>query len=318
MEQPKEKPISRAVTQEERDRLVLEIIGKMQANYVPGLDLVITPQNVYQEARRKGRAELEAFMDRLLLPGSRVDGLDHAEQCLADLRAGRHVLFLPEHRGNFDVPSFNNLLRREGAAYEEILDRLIYIAGRKLNESSETIKMFTEKYSRLVIVPRRDFPKEKPAETGEETRERKEFEKYAARINFAAFRLLIQLKNAGHIFVLYPLGGRLKPDADTLPVRETASYLARFDRAYPISMEGNTLPPEERMEDERPLPDKVIFRFGPPLDCKAFLAGEKARYKAQLSAGRLSGDMDYEQFTVNRIMEMLENLRLKGNYGNPA
>lgn len=305
-------------TREQRDLLALDIIKQMQVTYEPGQDRLITPENVYQPARIAGRDTLEAFMERLLLPGSGVQGLNHLEHCLEELRAGRHVIFLPEHRGNFDVPTFNYLLRREHPKYGEILERLVYIAGRKLNESSELVKMFTEKYSRLVIVPRRELPLPRLGESEAERREREENEHTAARINRSAFRRLLRLKQQGHIFVLYPLGGRWKSDADNVPVRETVSYLSKFDTAYLLSMEGNTLPPEERMEDERPTTDRVVFRFGPPLDCLAFLAAEKARFDSEQAAGRIAAGLDLEQFTVNRIMVMLENLRQTGEYGEPA
>ncbi len=303
------------LSKEQRDLLVLELVQQIQATYEPGQDRRITPENVYQPARTGGRETLEGFMERLLLPGSGVEGLDHLDHCLEALRAGRHVIFLPEHRGNFDVPTFNFLLRREHPRYGDILERLIYIAGRKLNESSDMIKMFTEKYSRLVIVPRRELPQPRAGESQAERAERERNEQSAARINRAAFRQLLRLKKQGHIFVLYPLGGRWKPDADNVPVKETTSYLRGFDTAYLISMEGNTLPPEERMEDERPVLDRVVFRVGPPLDCRDFLAEEKARYEADLAAGRIDATMDPEQFTVNRIMVMLENLRRGDDYG---
>jgi hypothetical protein len=311
-------PEYRTLTQQELNLLALELIQTLQRTYEPGRDRVITPDNVYQPLREAGRAELEAFMERVLAPGSAVEGVAHLEHCLAGLAAGRCVLFLPEHRGNLDAPSFSVLLRRSYPRADEILKRLIYIAGRKLNESSDLIKMFTEKYSRLVIVPRRDFPPERADATAEERAAREEFVAYAARINRAAFRALVRLKKAGHIFVLFPLGGRLKPDADNRPVRETTSYLHSFDTAYLISMQGNTLPPGERMEDERPIQSKVVFRVGPPLDCKPFLAAERRRFEAAQRAGRLAPGADYEQEVVEHIMAMLEHLRLHGSYGPSA
>ncbi|MEE8434997.1 MAG: hypothetical protein V3S64_09440 [bacterium] len=313
-----EKQVRRHWDSEERKRLGLEIIQEMLRYYEPGQDRIITPDNVYQEGRPEGREVLEAFMDRLLEPGSAAEGLEHLEQCLGDLEAGLSILFLSEHRGNFDVPSFNNLIKREDPRFGEILKRIIYIAGRKLNESSDLVKMFTEKYSRLVIVPRREYPRARPGETKAEIKDREAFEHYAARINRAAFRQMLRLRKSGYIFVLYPLGGRLKFGADNVPVRETVSYLSRFDRAYLVSMEGNTLPIEDRMEDERPLPDKVIFRFGAPLDTKAFLADQQRRFEQERAQGNLPEPMDTEQYTVNRIMTMLENLRLTGTYDNQS
>lgn len=314
MEHPKNKPESGDWDRERRLRAVMAIIQEVRKYYEPGQDRVITPDNVYQEGRPEGRDVFEACMDPLLKPGSTVQGLEHLEQCLEDLKAGLSILFLPEHRGNFDVPTFNNLVKREDPKFGEVLKRMIYIAGRKLNESSDQVKMFTEKYSRLVIVPRRDYPQAKLEETQTEIEEREAFEQYAARINRAAFKQMLRLRKSGFIFVLYPLGGRWKAGEDNVPVRETVSYLSRFDRAYLVSMEGNTLPPDQRMEEELPLPDKVIFRFGAPLDCKDFLADQQRRFEHERAQGHLPEDLDTEQYTVNRIMTMLENLRLTGTY----
>ena len=318
MERPAEKPAYRTLSQRELEGLALQLIQALQRSYEPGRDRVITPDNVYQPGREAGRADLEAFMEHVLAPGSGVEGVQHLDRCLADLAAGRHVLFLAEHRGNLDVPSFSVLLQRAYPRAQEILRRLVYIAGRKLNESSDFIKMFSEKYSRLVIVPRRDFP---PEPVGGSEKEREEFEsfrQYATRINRAAFRELVRLKKAGHIFVLFPLGGRLKPDADNRPVRETTSYLHSFDTAHLVSMDGNALPPEARMEDERPIQAKVVFRIGPALDCKAFLAAERERFEARRGSGELPPEADYEQEVVEHIMTMLERLRLHGDYGAPS
>lgn len=306
------------LSQADLNLLTLDVIQKLQQSYEPGKDRIVTPENVYQPGVAAGRAELEAFVLRLFLPGSRVEGVEHFDEVLARIRAGRSVLFMAEHRGNLDAPSFHSLLRREHPRVHEILDRLVYVAGRKLNESSDFIKMFTEKYSRLVIVPKRDLPKPKANETAAEREARDRYEKEAARINRAAFRELVRHKKEGMIFVLFPLGGRLKPDADNVPVRESTSYVRAFDCACLISMEGNTLPPAPRMEDERPLQAKVVFRAGPLLDCKAFLAEQKALFDAAVQAGALPQDADLDQFVVENIMAMLANLRLTGSYGRPV
>ncbi|MDH4247830.1 MAG: hypothetical protein OEW39_08440 [Deltaproteobacteria bacterium] len=302
---------------EQLGMLLLKTIQELSKTYQPGKDRVISPENVFQQAVITGRDVLEHFQLKLFKPGSGVEGLEHLDQCLADLRAGRSVLFLPEHRGNFDVPSFHALLRREAPRYHDVLDRLVYVAGRKLNESSDLVKMFTEKYSRLVIVPKRDYPPEKENESPQERQHREDYEKTASRINRAAFREMLRLKKEGRIFVLFPTGGRIKAGFDNQPVREATSYIEGFDRAYLVSMEGNTLPPAERMEDERPVQEKIVFRVGPGLDTGDFLTGERQRYDVQKAAGRIPESLDKDLFAMRRVMAMLEHLRLHGNYGSP-
>jgi glycerol-3-phosphate O-acyltransferase len=272
-------------------------------NYIPGRDRHITPSNVFQPGNQANRPVILDFLDRLLLSGSRILGLRHLDLCLAQLDAGRRILFLVEHAGNFDVPAFYALLRREAPRYQLILERLIYIAGRKLNEESELVKMYTEIFSRLVIVPRRELPTEHPEEDDVQRATRIAKEKEAATINRAAFRKMADLKRQGHIFVLFPLGGRWKEGEENLPVRETTSYLKAFDFAYPISMEGNPLPATAGpMEAEVPVQAKVVFHVGAPVTCDDYLTASRLLWEASGSP------LDFEQFTVNRVMDLLHEL----------
>lgn len=308
---PTEVPL---LTPDALDRLTLDTAQRLTAVSEVGKDRVITPHNVYQPAVLAGRDLLREMMNKVLLPGSKVEGLEHLDDCLARLERGESVIFLPEHRGNMDVLAFYTLLEREHPRYGAILDRLVYIAGRKLNESSQQIKMFTERYSRLVIVPKRELPQRRDDETPEELKAREEIERHAAPINRAAFREMVRLKREGMILVLFPLGGRYKPGQDNTPVKETTSYLSSFDTAYLVSMDGNPLPPQPRMEDERPVQVEVLFRVSPALDTAAFLAAQKKIYAAQVAAHQIPAELDYEQHTVNHLMTMLERLRLEGSF----
>ena len=303
----------RRYTQDELNLFALDLVQKVQSTYVPDRDRKITTENVYQPAVLEGRDHLEAFCSQMFLPGSGIEGVEHLEDCLERMKQGQAILFLPEHRGNLDTPSFYALMRRHSPRFDEILERLVYVAGRKLNESSDFIKMFTEKYSRLVIVPRRDLPAPKPGETPEEAAQREANEHEAGQINRAAFRELVRLRKQGKIFVLFPMGGRLKPGADNVPVKETISYMNAFDVCYPLSMEGNILPPGEQMEDERPIQCKVVYRFGRALESKHFMPEQRKIHQQAMEAGS-TVEPDPEQFAVNRLMRMLEQLRLTGDY----
>jgi glycerol-3-phosphate O-acyltransferase len=309
-------PAPPALSREELERLSLGIIGELARAYRPPTERRVTPERVHQPAVPTARTALEAFQLKLFLPGSGVEGLPHLERCLEAMARARTILFLADHRGNLDVPSFNSLVRSAGRRYEPILDKLIYIAGRKLNESSDLVNMFAEQYSRLVVVPRREFPPEIANPAPEERAQREEFEKEARRINRAAFRAMEKLKRAGHIFVLFPTGGRIKPGEHNQPVPETTSYLRTFDTAFLISMEGNTLPPLERMEDERPIQAKVLYRVGPALDTESFLDELKAAFNSADRAPASTGTEapDFDTFAVQRIMTMLANLREQGRY----
>ncbi len=292
-------PLSRASLR----RLVEQTTKRLWAHHVPGKDRRITQENVYQPGNRWNLPVILDLMEQLLLPGSGLQGSAHLDHCLEQLDAGKRILFLSEHAGNFDVPCFFYLVERASPRYRRILDRLIYIAGRKLNEESELVKMYTEIFSRIVIVPRRELPGPRDDEREAEREARLAEERAAAAINRAAFRRMAQLKRKGHIFCLFPLGGRPKGDQENLPVKETTSYLKAFDFAYPIAMVGNPLPATAGpMAAELPVQDRVIFRVGAPIACAEYLVASRRLWEASGSP------LDFEQFTVNRVMDLLDEL----------
>ena len=53
----------------------------------------------------------------------------------------------------------------KGPQYQGYTGRLVFIAGRKLNEDSDIVKTFSEIFSRVVIVPNREIPPETDDET---------------------------------------------------------------------------------------------------------------------------------------------------------
>lgn len=269
-----------------------------------GGDRRITPENVYQAGRRENLDLVLSLQDRLLLPGSGFEGLEHLDEALARYKEGKRLIVLLEHKGNFDVPAFHFLLRREDPRYRLLLDRLVYVAGRKLNEESELVRRFTEVFSRLVIVPRREIPAPKSGETPEEEAARTEATTEAVRINRAAFRKMFNLIEEGAIVGLFPLGGRPKANLSPVPVKETTTYLKHFDWMLMAGMEGNTLPVGSgRMAEEIPRRDRVVFRVAPPRPCVDYLEEAKATYAAVAPQ-----DIDFEQFTANRIVEELGRL----------
>ena len=79
-------------------------------------------------------------------------------------------------------------------------------------------------------------------------------------------------------------------------------------------MEGNLLPPQPKMEDERPIQDKVVFRMGRALETGAFLAEQRDIFDQAGAEGKLPAEPDFEQFAVERIMTMLDSLRVDGNF----
>jgi len=285
--------------QDDTGALALTYYEKMRANYHSDENRKITPENVYQEGVRHNYDLFIELVDRLMLPGSHVKGAENLNKTLSLLKKKKSVLFLMKHLGNFDVPCFYSLLSRTGPEYKEILDRLVFIAGRKLNEDSPEVKTFTEIFSRLVIVPNREIPAEKENETAEKKADREAALKEANLINRAALRMMIKLKKKGRIIALFPMGGRPKPwlKEKNGGVKETTSYMRLFDFVHFIRMEGNIMPVGDEMKDEQPRRDRVVFSISDPLPASVYLEESRTLFENQTEQS------DFDQFNVNRVMD---------------
>jgi glycerol-3-phosphate O-acyltransferase len=269
---------------------------KMKANYCSAENQKITPANVFQEGIRHNYDLFIELVDRLMLPGSRVEGAKHLTKALSLIEQKRSILFLMKHVGNFDVPCFYSLLSREGTPYQDILDRIVFIAGRKLNEDSMFVKTYTEIFSRLVIVPNRDIPQETPSESPEQKSHRETVIKEASLINRAALRMMIQLKKEGRIIVLFPMGGRPKSWLKEKGVKETTSYMKLFDYVNFIEMKGNLMPVGRDMTEESPQQDKIVFLISEPVLTKTYLEESRKLFEMQTE------ETDFDQFNVDRVM----------------
>ncbi len=80
---------------------------------------VVTDKNVYQEGHPANKPLMRRIVGDLLLPGSRIDGLEHLLELHALALRKKFCLVLMEHYSNFDLPNFFELLeqqrcRREG------------------------------------------------------------------------------------------------------------------------------------------------------------------------------------------------------------
>lgn len=287
--------------QDDISSLAVTYYEKMRANYHNDDNLKITPENVFQKGIRHNYGLFMELVDTLMLPGSCVKGAENLLKTLSLLKEENSVLFLMKHLGNFDVPCFYSLLSREGRPYQDILDRLVFIAGRKLNEDSPIVKTFTEIFSRLIVVPNREIPQKPDHETHEQKVHRKTVVKEATRINRAALREMMKLKKQGHIIVLFPMGGRPKPwlNETNNGVKETTSYMRLFDWVHFIGMTGNLIPVGDEMKDEKPRQDTIIFTVSEPIPAEAYLEESRRLFKRQTDTD------DFDQFNVNRVMKAI-------------
>ncbi|AEJ60545.1 phospholipid/glycerol acyltransferase [Spirochaeta thermophila DSM 6578] len=258
----------------------------------------ITPETVWQPANLEIRPYIHRIIEELLLPGSRIEGLEHLYALHEEARKGKSCLLLVEHYSNFDLPVLVYLLEKQGGERgRQVADAIVAIAGLKLNEANPLVKAFTEAYSRIVIYPSRSLSRLDPVKMSQELLK-------SRAINRAAMHELIRRKHSGYITLVFPAGTRYRPGKPETKrgVKEIDSYLRSFDLVSFVGIAGNILrinPDDERMEDDLVVEDKVVTLVSPPEDAQQF------RSSVRETAPHLA---DKKQWVVDKIMERLEEL----------
>ena len=241
---------------------------KMKKNSKMYEDTEITPENIYQIAHKANRDLLYESVVFDHLPGSTILGVENIIKLYELASIGKSCLILSEHVSNFDVPSmFVRFYDYPDKKIKEIFEKIIFIAGVKLNENP-LVKLFTEMFTRIVIFPARSLVK---------IQDNEEYKKeliLAKKINLRATRMIKELRTQGNIFVMYPAGTRYRPwiPETKKAIKETASYLASFDYFCCASINGNNMPPMEHedMTKEKIVKDVIVFSFGEVKNAKEF------------------------------------------------
>ncbi|HPY03302.1 MAG TPA: hypothetical protein PK419_10925, partial [Spirochaetota bacterium] len=233
----------------------LQSIPKMMMNSQMNENNTISPDNVYQPAIKNNRELLAELMREGHLPGSDVAGYENILKLEKLADEGKSCIIFSEHVSNMDVPSmFIRFKDHPEKRMESVFEKLIFIAGVKLNQNP-VVKLFAEMFTRVVIFPIRGLSKI----SGEE------FD-LAKKINLRATKHIMELKNKGNIFVLYPAGTRRRDwDADSMKgMKETMAYLSIFDYFCCCSINGNNMIPQEHedMTKEAYEEDVIIFSIG--------------------------------------------------------
>jgi glycerol-3-phosphate O-acyltransferase len=257
----------------------------------------ITEHNVYQEAAPEILPFVDRMIDGYILPGSGMSGMEHLEDLYEKARSGKSCLLFLEHYSNLDLPQFSYLARKEGETGKKAADRVVAIAGRKLNEDSSTVAAFAAAYTRIVIYPSRalmDLDAEK---------DRAELIRSNA-INRAAMKTLNKIKYEGRLILVFPAGTRFRPwdPGSRRGVREIDSYIKSFDYFCPVGIAGELLHIRQGdMMDDFISQDVVRYAVGPVHDCREF------RSKAR-EAAEAAGIEDKKQAAVDELMKVLDGV----------
>jgi glycerol-3-phosphate O-acyltransferase len=255
----------------------------------PDLFAVTTPDIVFQEAQKQNRDRFTAIIEDLLLPGSRVEGVENLRELHALAAQGHPALVVSAHASNFDVPALYALLKRQGEA--ALFEDIIFIAGRKLTECCKSVKSMAETFSRVVISAKTPNMSEQEVSV-------------ALAINKAAQRKIAELQGQGKVFLLYPTGTRSRAGVPRTHrgLREIYNYLRKFEYCVACGMQGNILPPRDDVDmiDEFPRRDTMVFTFGKVRNVAAWLE--------EITSGQPAGEVDRKQFVVDAIMEEIYRL----------
>ena len=259
---------------------------------------------IYQEANLEARKYMNLLLEENAMEGSGLGNIEHFKAFYdAVVKEGKTGVVMMEHYSNLDLPFFLYLLEKSNTEWgKDFANRVVAVAGMKLNEASAGVRAFTEGFTRVVIYPTRSLDSLKAKGWTDEQIE--EEEKRARKINFAAMRAMDGCKKRGQVILVFPSGTRYRPGQPETKrgLREIDSYLRLFDIMLPISINGSCLrinpeSPEDMLSDlvEK---DVVTMTASPIVECKKF--------RNEILEKVPADDPDPKQKTVDAVMQILE------------
>ncbi|MCQ2248134.1 MAG: 1-acyl-sn-glycerol-3-phosphate acyltransferase [Treponema sp.] len=258
--------------------------------------------NVYQPKNEKNRVIMDKMVEDNILPDSHLEGVENFLDFYNQVKAGKSGLILMEHYANTDLPAILYMLEHSGNKdLADLSNRIVAIAGMKLNEDDPIVRAYAESFTRVVIYPTRSL--EKVEMSAEDAAKAKEEEQKARKINLAAMRAMDECKRRGEVILVFPSGTRYRPGHPETKrgLREIDSYLRLFDIMILVSANGTILKIQEGKEDmlsDLVCQDKLIFTASPVIECKKM----RAEYLASLPAD----EADPKQKMIDHVMQILE------------
>ena len=264
---------------------------------------VIDATNVFQEANYGTRKIMDEMIAENILPGTRLENVENFKTFNDAVKGGKRGLILMEHYSNMDLPAlFFQLVRYKESWGKELADRIVAIAGMKLNEEEPMVRALAEAFTRVVIYPSRSL---KAVEDKNVPEDVKEAEKKRSRaINLAAMHAMDDCKRRGQAILVFPSGTRYRPGKPETKrgLREIDSYLRMFDIMILITINGNCLrinpaSPNDMLSD-LVCKDIIIHTASPVINCKEFRNG--------VLTSLPEDDPDPKQKVVDKIMEFFD------------
>ena len=278
-----------------------EYFKAMLANSVAAAKIDST--NVYQPANLKNKEFIDKLVSDNLDPSSYFKNMDNFVDFFNQVKSGKSGLLLLEHYSNTDLPEFIYMLEHNSdGKLTEFADKIVAVAGMKLNEANPAVRAFAESFSRVVIYPTRSL--DKASEKAQSEEEKKEEEQKARKINMAAMRAMDDCKKRGQVILVFPSGTRYRPGHPETKrgLKEIDSYLRLFDIALFVSINGSVLQMqpghEEDMLSDLCVRDKVVFTASKVIECK--------KYRKEFLDSLPADYEDQKQAMIDHVMEVLE------------
>ncbi len=259
---------------------------------------------VYQEVNPENRKHLSVLMDGNFLPGSGLYNIEIFKSFYDQVvNEGKSGVIMMEHFSNADLPNILYLLETSGLDWaKDMVNRIVPIAGMKLNEASAGVRAFSESFTRIVVYPTRGRDAMKASGASDE--EIAAEEERAKKINFAAMRAMDGCKKRGQIILVFPSGTRYRPGKPETKrgLREIDSYLRLFDIMLPVANNGTwlTINPEN--------PDDMLADIVAPAVCKLTACDivNCKEFRKNVLANIPEGVEDPKQYTVDSVMAIME------------
>lgn len=278
-----------------------EYFKAMLANSVAAAKIDST--NVYQPANLKNKEFIDKLVSDNLDPSSYFKNMDNFVDFFNQVKSGKSGLLLLEHYSNTDLPEFIYMLEHNSdGKLTEFADKIVAVAGMKLNEANPAVRAFAESFSRVVIYPTRSL--DKASEKAQSEEEKKEEEQKARKINMAAMRAMDDCKKRGQVILVFPSGTRYRPGHPETKrgLKEIDSYLRLFDIVLFVSINGSVLQMqpghEEDMLSDLCVRDKVVFTASKVIECK--------KYRKEFLDTLPADCEDQKQAMIDHVMEVLE------------
>ncbi len=268
----------------------------------------IDETSVYEEANKDIQKYMFTLLDDNLLPGSGLGNVENFKAFYNEVQNGKSGLILMEHYTNLDLPEIVYMLDKYGEDWsKDFAEKIVAVAGMKLNEADPAVRAFAECFTRVVIYPTRSLDAVGAKDISQE--EKEEEEKRARKINFAAMRAMDACKKRGQVILVFPSGTRYRPGKPETKkgLREIDSYLRLFDKMILVSINGKCLHfnPEcpDNMIMDLVTQEKVTLTASPVIDCKEF--------RNKILESLPADEPDPKQKTVDAIMEGLEKMHME-------